>query len=114
MAIPDSIRDELIRRARDKRFRQTVSKSTEPCRWHPYKVLHPAFGFAFTDVGAWNFIVDLLCAGHDVTTIVMEKPPGQIGYVLKADGYTGCPKIYIKLTLSNRFINGRSFHDCEY
>jgi hypothetical protein len=114
LAIPDSIRTELIRRARDKRFRQNVSKSTEPCRWYPHKVLHPVFGFEFTDAGAWNFIVDLLSAGHDVTTIEMEKPLGQIGYVLKTAGYTGCPKIYIKLTLSNRYINGRSFHDSEY
>jgi hypothetical protein len=113
LAIPDSVRNELIRRARDKRLRQSVSKSTEPCRWFPHRVLHPSLGFEFTDVSAWHFIADLLCAGHQVTTIVMEKPPGQIGYVLKTPGYIGCPEIYIKLTLSSRYINGRSFHDDE-
>ena len=94
-------------------MRQSVSKSTEPCRWYPYNVLHPVFGIPFTDAGAWNFIADLLSAGHDVTPIVMEKPPGQIGYVLRTAGYTGCPEIYIKLTLSKHYINGRSFHDSE-
>jgi hypothetical protein len=113
MAIEISVRNELIRRARDKRLRQSVSKSTEPCRWFPHRVLHPVFGIPFTDASAWNFVADLLSAEHDVTTIVMEKPFGQIGYVLKTAGRLGCPEIYIKLTLSNRYINGRSFHDSE-
>lgn len=104
----------MIRRARDKRLRQSVWKSTEPCCWHPYRVLHPVIGIPFTELSAWNFIADLLSAGHDVTTIALEKPPGQIGYVLKTAGYAGCPEIYIKLTLSSRYINGRSFHDSEY
>lgn len=101
-------------RARDKRLRQSVSKSTAPCRWYPYRVLHPRFGIPFTEAGAWNFIADLLDAGHGVTVIEMEKPPGQIGYVLKTAGFRGCPEIYIKLTLSSRYVNGRSFHDSEY
>ncbi len=113
MAIGDSIRNELIRRARDKRLRQSVSKSTEPCRWFPYRVLHPVFGVPFTDASAWNFVADLLSAGHEVKTIVMEKPFGQIGYVLKTAGHPGYPEIYIKLTLSSHYINGRSFHDSE-
>ncbi len=113
MAIDVPTRNELIRRARDKRVRQSVSKSTEPCRWFPYEVLHPAFGIPFTNVGAWNFIADLLGAGHDVATIVMDKPRGQIGYVLKTAGYTGCPEIYVKLTLSHCYVNGRSFHYSE-
>lgn len=113
MAIADSTRDEMIRRARDKRLRQSVSKSTEPCRWWPHRVLHPILGIPFTDAGAWNFVADHLSAGHAVTTIVMNKPPGQIGYVLKVAGHSGCPEIYIKLTLSKRYINGRSFHDSE-
>ena len=113
MAIDLSIRNELIRRAGDKLLRQSVWTSAEPCHWVPHKVLHPQIGIPFTDAGAWSFIADLLCAGHEVRTIAMKLPLGQIGYVLKTTGYTGCPKIYIKLTLSNRYINGRSFHDDE-
>ena len=113
MAIEVSIRNELIRRSRDKRFRQSVSKSTEPCRWYPWRVLHPVLGIPFTEAGAWNFIADLLSTGQEVMTIAMEKPSAQIGYVLKTDGYKGCPEIYIKLTLSSQYVNGRSFHDSE-
>jgi hypothetical protein len=113
MAIDIAVRNELIRRSRDKRFRQSVSKSTEPCRWYPHRVLHPVLGIPFTEAGAWNFVAELLSCNHDVTTIAMEKPSGQIGYVLKTAGYKGCPEIYIKLTLSTQFVNGRSFHDDE-
>jgi hypothetical protein len=94
VAIDDSIRSELIRRARDKRSRQNVTTSAEPCQWYPYRVLHPMLGIPFTDVSAWNYIVDLLSAGHHVCVIKMQKPPGQLGYVLKTPGYKGCPDIY--------------------
>ena len=113
MPIEDAIRRELIRRARDKHRRQSVSKSTEPCRWYPHRILHPVLGIPFTDVGAWNFIADLLSEGQEVTVINMEKPLGQVGYVMKTPGHKGCPYIYIKVTLSKNFINGRSFHDDE-
>ena len=113
MPIDDSVRKDLIQRARDKNHRQNVTKSAEPCRWYPHRVLHPSLGIPFTDVSAWNFIADLLSVGHKVSVIEMKKPPGQQGYVLKAPGYTGCPEIYIKVTLSRNFINGRSFHEDE-
>jgi hypothetical protein len=43
----------------------------------------------------------------------MEKPPGKIGYEILANGYIGCPQIYIKLTLSSNTVHGRSFHNSE-
>jgi hypothetical protein len=113
MPIEESVRKELIRRAQDKYRRRSVTTSSEPCRWYPHRVLHPALGIPFTDVGAWNFIANLLSDGCEVSVIRMKKPPGQAGYVLKTPGYTGCPQIYIKITLSKNYINGRSFHDDE-
>ena len=114
MAIPSNIRRELVRRARDKHRRQSVFRSTEPCDWRPHQVLRPESGLPFDDAGAWNFVADLLEAGHEVTEIVMEQPLGQVGYAMLIDGHSSCPKIYVKLTLSSSMVNGRSFHDSEY
>ena len=113
MPISSQIRDELARRARNKNYRQNLFRPQEPCDWRPRQVLQPESGLSFTDVSAWNFIADLLDLGHAVSEILMKKPPGQIGYVLIAKGYTDCPNIYIKLTLSSNMVNGRSFHYCE-
>jgi hypothetical protein len=114
MPISETVRSELIRRARDKHRRQNLFKTAEPCDWRPRQVLHPEAGIPFTDVGAWNFIADLLESGHEVNAIEMDKPPGQIGYVILANGYEACPSIYVKLTLTANMVNGRSFHDSEY
>lgn len=71
-------------------------------------------GFPFSDVSAWNFIADLLKNGHEVSTITLDKPIGQVAYVLLVDGYPGSPRIYVKLTMSQSKINGRSFHESVY
>jgi hypothetical protein len=44
-------------------------------------------------VGAWNFVADLLESGHEVETIEMRKPLGQIGYVIRTAGFAGYPQI---------------------
>src|SRR5271169_3228394 len=98
MPIPTTIRAELARRARDKNSRTNSFTSQEPCDWRPRQVAHPRSGLPFTDVGAWNFIADLLDGGCEVREIVLQKPPGKIGYEILTDGYVSCPKIYIKLT----------------
>lgn len=113
MAISPTIRAELVRRARNKNTRTNSFQPQEPCDWRPRQVAHPESGLPFTDVGAWNFIADLLESGHDVREMVMQKPPGKTGYEILADGYVGCPQIYIKLTLSSNLVNGRSFHNSE-
>jgi hypothetical protein len=75
MPIDPRLRNELVRRARDKRLRQGGSKNTkQPCRWFPYEVLHPESGLPFTEVGAWNFIADLIESGHHLEAIVMAGP----------------------------------------
>jgi hypothetical protein len=112
--IDDAIRRELIRRARDKRARQSIFRESAPCDWRCHQVLKPESGLPFTDVEAWHFIAELLEAGCPCNQIVLQKPSGQIGYVITTAGYKGCPQIYIKVTLSSSKINGRSFHDSEY
>ena len=114
MGIDDSLRQEVARRARDKRRRQSLFTATEPCDWRPRQVLHPAAGVPFTDAGAWNFIADLLESGQEVKTKRLDRPAGQIGYVMVVKGHRECPEIYIKVTLSRNMINGRSFHDSEF
>jgi len=34
-------------------------------------------------------------------------------YEILAEGYVGCPRIYIKLTLYSNMVHGRSFHNSE-
>jgi hypothetical protein len=111
--IEDSVRQELIRRARDKRARQSIFSAQAPCDWRPHRVLKPESGLPFTEVEAWHFIADLLEVGHPCRQIALRKPRGQIAYVITTAGHQGCPEIYIKVTLSSNKINGRSFHDSE-
>jgi hypothetical protein len=113
MAISSEIRSELVRRARNKRLRTSAFSGEEPCDWRPHQVLQPESGLPFTDVGAWNFIADIVECGCDVREITMAKPLGKIGYEILAAGHQGCPQIYIKLTLSASLIHGRSFHNSE-
>ncbi len=47
--------------------------------------------------------------GADVQEILLEKPPGKKGYVLKLAGQ-GTNVIYIKLQLGSGNVIGRSFH----
>src|ERR1039458_6245190 len=114
MAISSAIRDELVRRARNKNTRTSVFRPEEPCDWRPRQVSHPESGLPFTDAGAWNFIADLLESGCEVRETELRKPPGKIGYVTLVDGHVGCPRIYIKLTLSSNMVHGRSFHYSEH
>ena len=113
MSISEPVRAELARRARNKRTRQNKFEPEEPCVWRPRQVVNPESGLPFTDAGAWNFIAELLEAGHEVTTVVLEKPLGKTAYVMVVKGYTDCPDIYIKLTMTRNMVNGRSFHDSE-
>lgn len=114
MGIPAAARHELVRLARDKKSRTAVFKVDAPSEWRPTSVLHPQSGLPFTDVGAWNFVADLLESGCEASAIAMEKPPGTTGYVILTSGYPGYPKIYIKLTLTASIIHGRSFHNSEF
>ncbi|GMV10657.1 MAG: hypothetical protein AMXMBFR55_23910 [Gemmatimonadota bacterium] len=65
---------------------------------------------SFSPVGAWHFIADCLeDLTHPLEEIVLEKPPGARGFVLKIPLPSG-DVLYVKLELSNGKVIGRSFH----
>ena len=64
----------------------------------------------FTEFSAWNLIADELEAGCDVRVIELEKPPGNLGYVLEIELEATEPPLYVKLELGSGIIFGRSFH----
>lgn len=67
----------------------------------------------FTEVGAWEFIAELLEAGHPIQEIDLEIPAGKKAYVLLASGGEKRPEIYIKVQLGSGQVIGRSFHYSE-
>lgn len=88
MTIDDGLRKELAKFCSSKRTYRSDFSPTMPTHWSPQHVKHPVTGDAFTDPGAWNFVKDLLEAGHPVEVIILDKPPGKKGYVLKCEGYS--------------------------
>jgi hypothetical protein len=83
-----------------------------PRDWRPGTVVdpHDADQQVFTEAGAWEFIAELLEAGHPIQGIELENPAGKKGYVLVANGGEKRPDIYIKLQLGSGKVIGRSFH----
>jgi len=83
-----------------------------PRDWAPGSVVDPndPDQQVFTERGAWEFVADLLEAGHPIQEIELDKPPGKKGYVLGASAGQGRPEIYIKLQLGSGKVIGRSFH----
>jgi hypothetical protein len=110
MTVPAAIRRELARLAGSKRTRRAEWSSEAPAVWWPNRVLHPCSGTYFTDAGAWEFIVELIEAGHPITQVTLSHPPGKVGYVLIVRNNKGDRDIYIKLQLGSGCIYGRSFH----
>jgi hypothetical protein len=109
--IPPELRAEMVRRARDKRFRFVEFDDLEPCVWNPTQVLNPTSGIPFTDITAWHFIADQLEAGCMVSTVRLRVPPGDTGYEFYFQGAAGQPDIYVKVRLHRDKIKGRSFHN---
>jgi hypothetical protein len=107
--VSNDIRNQLILLAGSKKTRSALFTAARPTVWGPLEVRRPDTGEAFTPDGAWTFIVELLKAGTEVETMVLDKPPGKTGYVIKCDGWDG-EKIYIKLQLGSGCVYGRSFH----
>jgi hypothetical protein len=64
----------------------------------------------FTERGAWEFVAELLEAGHPLKEVDLKKPVGKKGYELLASGGKGRPEIYMKLQLGSGRVIGRSFH----
>jgi hypothetical protein len=80
-----------------------------PTRWQPTQVTDPSTRQAFTEDGAWQYIANQLEAGVPIETIILDKPPGRTGYVLKLPGVS-VVVIYVKLQLCGDHVRGRSFH----
>jgi hypothetical protein len=114
MSIPESIRMELIRNAESGRKRTSKFSPLRPTDWRPTTVIDPRHPdkLCFTDLSAWDFIVEILQEGCDVRTIELQKPAGKVGYEIVVPNN---PQIYIKLQLCTPpGIVGRSFHVSEY
>ncbi len=109
MSITDAVRSQLEKLCRGRRTRMHEFSPTMPTRWSPQHVRRPGSGEAFSDESAWTLIADLLRAGHEIEVIILDKPPGKTGYVLKCDGYEG-EKIYMKIMMGSGKVIGRSFH----
>ena len=110
----DEIRRQFIVFASRKATRRHDSTPEKPTKWHPGGVIDPRSGAPFSPAGAWEFIVELLASGHPLEEIILEKPPGKKGYVLKHPGAAGRADIYIKLQLGSGYVHGRSFHESIY
>ena len=111
MADEATVRAELRRLASAGRTRTSEFTKECPTEWRPHTVLDPRSGNPFTDAGAWDYVVEQLDAGCAIGTVVLRKPPGKTGYVLKLPGHPGQPLIYVKLQLGSGRVIGRSFHD---
>ncbi len=84
-------------------------------RWEPGNVSNPQDRYlsgVFTDEAAWSLVAEKLRDGHEVETMVLDHPPGAIGYVLKIRVEADAPRVYVKLELlkHRRKVVGRSFH----
>lgn len=108
--ISESVRKDCAGRARRKGTRTYEWTQERPSDWRPYTVRDPSTGEYFTNEGAWEFIANLLDNGHYVEIIILEKPPGKNGYVMKVELEKERPPLYIKLELGRSVVYGRSFH----
>lgn len=113
MAVEAHIRARLVSLARSKRTRRTEFSPGAPSRWQPRQFTDPRSGQAFTDQGAWDYIVHYLEQGIAIEEMSLDKPAGAKGYVLYLPG-ANKTKIYVKLQIGGDHVKGRSFHESEH
>ena len=99
--------------ARDPK-RRCVGGLDRPARWFPERVPDEA-GFGMTDPGAWNLIAERLeNSGQRLETIMLDRPPGAIGYVMKVKLAHLSDRLYVKFEFivlaGSNIVCGRSFH----
>lgn len=109
--VSEDIRRQLGNRCLSVRTRTSAFSRTAPTHWDPRNTISPD-GSPFTDSGAWSWVAELIRGGCRIDTIVLEKPPNKIGYVILAPDPSG-RLIYIKLQLGSGCVVGRSFHYSE-
>jgi len=107
----DAIRQQLCVLCRRKKTRTTAPIPGRPTDWRSSSVTNPLDRQPFTDVGAWEYVADLLDAGHPIQPIELEHPPGKTGYVLIVA--IDDRELYVKLQLGAGQVIGRSFHYSE-
>jgi hypothetical protein len=105
-----SIRRDLKHLCRSRGTRTSEFSPSRPCQWQPFHTLVPGTDDVFTGDGAWQFVADLLDAGHPLKEVLLKKPPGKRGYVMEVE-VQGRRPLYIKLQLGSGQVWGRSFHD---
>ncbi|HEY2931062.1 MAG TPA: hypothetical protein VGK99_04895 [Acidobacteriota bacterium] len=77
-------------------------------------MVNPCDGLVFTDVGAWEFIAELLEADHPIEIVKLAKPQGRTAFVMKVEMGNEYPRLYIKLQAGSGQVLGRSFHYSEH
>lgn len=112
----DAVRKKMLELIEAGKTDTTFSKE-QPVRWEPNKITNPdpAVGMPFTSTGCWYFIEKLLRNKHHIEPIILEKPPGEKGYVMLFKQETG-QDIYIKLQFGKgqERLFGRSFHYSDW
>lgn len=102
------IRRQLVVLCQRKKARTSEWSINCPTEWQPTAVTDPQSGSPFTDAGAWEFVAEKLEDGSELEQVLLEKPPGSTGYVLKVP--LGDRQLYVKLQLGAGKVIGRSFH----
>jgi hypothetical protein len=103
-------REELIRLCRNRKTRRVIFTRSAPCDWRPRSVVHPKFGGYFSDVGAWEYLAELLEGGHAIEEVTLSNPPGGRAYVMNVDLGPHQPQLYVKIQIKADCVFGRSFH----
>jgi hypothetical protein len=108
------IRSELAANCSRSRCRTATFSRERPTRWAPSTVLDPrsAEGHNFTDLTAWDYILERLEAGEPIEVIKLDIPAGKNGFVMKIE-QPDKQILYIKLQLARPGVVGRSFHYSE-
>lgn len=103
----DKLRKKLTELIRNRKYFVAFGQE-RPTRWWFGKVIDPRNSDYFTIEGSWDFIAQILEEGYPIKEKDLDKPSGEIGYVLLYDASEG--QIYIKFELCEDAVIGRSFH----
>jgi hypothetical protein len=108
-----SIKQQLAVLIRRGNYRVPFEKEY-PKKWCFGEVVDPRSRKYFTPAGAWDFIAEQLEErGTTITEVILEKPPGKKGYVLKTPTRDGIMYVKIQFGVGGNIVLGRSFHYSE-
>lgn len=107
--IDAALRRELVRLIRANQLLTDFTRDA-PIEWRPYEVRDPRTNGFFTETSAPEYIAILLEQGHPVEEIVLTKPKGKRGFVMKKQLNPGHGELYIKLQMGHGCVICRSFH----